>query len=101
MGVDFGGLTLNSKLEGSKTPLMLMRICQCMQKGTCSASPVHIPGENGGRSCNYAIKFQVDSGYEQITTHSNTQVDVKKVSRFSFLSEKKKYLFLSQVRHSV
>lgn len=56
MGVDFGTLTLNSKLEGSKTSQMMMKT-PMYAEGTCSASTVHTPGDKGLRRYNYAIQF--------------------------------------------
>lgn len=71
MGVDFGALTLNSKLEGSKTSQMMAKT-PMYTEGICSASTVHTPGDKGVRRYDYAIQFQAVSGYAQITTHSNT-----------------------------
>lgn len=94
MGVDFGALTLNSKLEGSKTSQMMMKT-PMYAEGTCSASTVHTFGDKGIRRYNHAIQFQADSGYAQITTHSNTKLLKGPGNLVSSLE--KKNLFLDQV----
>lgn len=58
-------------------------------EGNHSASAVHTPGDKSGRRYNYAIQFQADSGYAQITTHSNTHL-LKRSGDLASSLEKKK-----------
>lgn len=66
-------------------------------EGTRSTSAVHTPGDKGGRRYNYAIQFQADSGYAQITTHSNTHLLKGSGDLASSLEKKKSLLGSGQL----